>query len=294
MSDATGAANHVLVTRPATYRRFLLRTAVPAGILMALAIVFLVPFLWLLATALKAAGELQAYPIQFLPRLPQWSNFGRALTMIDYGKYAWNSFFLSTIYAVLTTITSALAGFGFARLRGVGKRVLFILMLSTMMLPPIITTIPTYVIFARLGLVNTYWPWVLWGLATSPYLSFLFRQFFAGLPVELEDAAIIDGCSYGRIFWQIFLPLSKPVLATVAIFSFQWVWGDWFAPSIFLSGDNTTLAVAMSAGYTSPQGFPLYNVLSAGTLIYVLPILVLFFFAQRFFVQGIVTTGLKG
>ncbi len=294
MGEATRATNHMVVDRLVTRQRVRPRAVVLIGVLVALAVVFLVPFGWLLMTALKAAGELQAYPIHILPYVPQWGNFQSALTTIDYGKYAWNSLLLSTTFATLTTITSAMVGFGFARLRGVGKRILFILMLSTMMLPPIITIIPTYVIFARLGLVNTYWPWVLWGLATSPYLSFLFRQFFAGLPIELEEAAIIDGCSYSRIFWRIFLPLSKPVLATVAIISFQWVWGDWFAPSIFLSSDNTTLAVAMSAGYTSQEGFPLYNVLSAGTLIYVLPVLVLFFFAQRYFVEGIVTTGLKG
>lgn len=262
--------------------------------LLVLALVFLFPFAWLILTALKTPDELQAYPTVWLPHVPQWSNFGNALTMINYGMYAWNTFLLAAIYAVLTTASSALVGFGFARLRGRGKPVLFMLMLSTVMLPPIITIIPTYVLFARLGLINTYWPWVLWGLSASPYLSFLFRQFFANIPMELEDAAIIDGCGFGRIFWTIFIPLSKPVVATVALFSFQWVWGDWFTPSIFLSSANTTLAVAMSAGYTSPQGFPLYNVLSAGTILYVLPVLVLFFFAQRYFVQGIVTTGLKG
>lgn len=267
---------------------------VSVGTLLVLSVVFLLPFVWLITTALKTPDELQAYPTQWLPSVPQWSNFGDALTMINYGMYAWNTFFLAAIYAVFTTLTSALVGFGFARLRGRGKRPLFILMLSTVMLPPIITIIPTYVLFARIGLINTYWPWILWGLSASPYLSFLFRQFFANIPVELEDAAIIDGCSFGRIFWTMFLPLSKPVVATVALFSFQWVWGDWFTPSIFLSSTNTTLSVAMSVGYTSPQGFPLYNVLSAGTILYVLPVLVLFFFAQRYFVQGIVTTGLKG
>jgi multiple sugar transport system permease protein len=267
---------------------------VSVGTLLVLSVVFLLPFVWLITTALKTPDELQAYPTQWLPSVPQWNNFGDALTMINYGMYAWNTFFLAAIYAVFTTLTSALVGFGFARLRGRGKRPLFILMLSTVMLPPIITIIPTYVLFARIGLINTYWPWILWGLSASPYLSFLFRQFFANIPVELEDAAIIDGCSFGRIFWTMFLPLSKPVVATVALFSFQWVWGDWFTPSIFLSSTNTTLSVAMSVGYTSPQGFPLYNVLSAGTILYVLPVLVLFFFAQRYFVQGIVTTGLKG
>jgi ABC-type glycerol-3-phosphate transport system permease component len=262
--------------------------------LIVFSVIFVAPFVWLVETALKDTSELNAFPIRWLPQQPQWANFARALTMIDYGRYARNSFVLATLYAVLTTMTSALVGFGFARLRGWGKGPLFIVKLSTMMLPPILTIIPTYMIFARLGLIYTYWPWVFWGLSASPFLSFLYRQFFAGIPLELEDAAIIDGCGYGRIFWRIFMPLSKPVTATVAIFSFQWVWGDWFAPLIFLSQDNTTLAVAMSSGYANAQGFILTNVLSAGTIFYTLPVLVLFFLAQRYFVQGIVTTGLKG
>lgn len=275
-------------------RRLRWSTVATVAALVVFSIIFVAPFVWLIVTALKDTSELNAFPIHWLPQQPQWGNFIRALTMIDYGQYAWNSFFLSTVYAVLTTGTSALVGFGFARLRGWGKGPLFIVMLSTMMLPPILTTIPTYMIFAKLGFIYTYWPWVAWGLSASPFLAFLFRQFFAGIPLDLEDAAIVDGCTYWRIFWQIFLPLSKPVTATVVIFSFQWVWGDWFAPLIFLSQDNTTLSVAMSSGYADPHGNILTNVLSAGTLFYTLPVFVLFFIAQRYFVQGIVMSGLKG
>ena len=283
------------VTHPGALRRRIRWSSLWAtAALIVFSVIFVAPFVWLIVTALKETAELNAFPIHWLPQQPQWATFWHAFTIIDYGQYAWNSFFLSTTFAVLTTATSALVGFGFARLRGRGKGVLFIVMLSTMMVPPILTTIPTYMMFSKIGLVYTYWPWVLWGLSASPFLAFLYRQFFAGIPLELEDAAIIDGCGYGRIFWRIFMPLSKPVTATVAIFSFQWVWGDWFAPDIFLSADNTTLAVAMSAGYTDPHGNILTNVLSAGTLFYTLPVFVLFFVAQRYFVQGIVLSGLKG
>lgn len=263
-------------------------------ILLVLAMLFVGPFYWLLATALKDTPELAAFPVRFWPLVPHWGNFLQALTMINYAAYAANSLILSILYSVLTTITSAFVGFGFARLRGKGKRQLFLIMLSTLMLPQIITIIPTYVIFSRLGLVDTYWPWVLWGLSSSPFLSFLFRQFFSSIPGELEEAAIIDGCGYGRIFWQIFLPLSVPVIVTSLIFSFTWVWGDYISPSLFLSQDNTTLAVAMSSGYSDPHGFPLTNIIAAGSILYIVPVLVIFFFAQRYFVSGIVTTGLKG
>jgi len=262
--------------------------------LVVIAAVFVLPFAWLILTALKDTAQMGAYPIQVLPRPVRWDNFYEALTLIDYAKYTRNTFVLAALYTVLVTITSAMAGFGFARVPGAGKRVVFIVMLSTMMLPPIITTIPTYILFSRIGLIYNYWPWVLWGLGGSAFLSFLFRQFFAAIPAELEDAAIVDGCGYWRIFGQIFVPLSKPVIAVSVIFSFQWVWGDWFNPSIFLSIDNTTLAVAMSSGYSTPQGQPLVNVLAAGVCLYTLPVFVLFFLAQRYFVQGIVTTGLKG
>jgi len=268
--------------------------ALSAALLVALAIVFAAPLLWLLDTALKDPAELAAYPIHLVPRMPEWHNFGDALTLIDYAKYARNSLFLSALSMALLTLSSAMVGFGFARLRGRGQRPLFVLMLATTMLPPILLVIPTYALFARLGLIYNYWPWVLWGLGANPVLAFLCRQFFAGIPLELEDAAIVDGCGHGRIFWQMFLPLSKPVLATVAIFSFQWTWDDWFRPLLFLTQDNTTLAVAMTGGYADASGHPLTTILAAGTLIYALPVIVIFLLAQRYFVQGITTSGLKG
>jgi len=295
MSDTLRVKSRVVVRQRAGYRvQGRVGSVAAVGALVILAVIFAAPFVWLIVTALKDSSEMGTYPIHLLPLRPEWGNFGRALTMIDYGRYAWNSFALAAISTVLTTLTSATVGFGFARLRGWGKGPLFIVMLATTMLPPILLVIPTYALFARLGLIYNYWPWVLWGLGANPVLAFLFRQFFAGIPLDLEDAAIVDGCGYGRIFWRIFLPLSKPVLATAAILSFQWTWDDWFRPLLFLTGDNTTLSVAMSGGYSDTSGHAFTNILSAGTIFYTLPVIVLFFLAQRYFVQGIVTTGLKG
>jgi multiple sugar transport system permease protein len=263
-------------------------------ILMVLAFIFIIPFLWLINTALKGTSELSAYPIHWLPDVAQWSNFARAFTIINFPAYTANSLILAGLYSILITISSSLVGFGFARLRGKGKRPLLMIMLSTLMLPQILTAIPTYVLFARLNLIDTYWPWVLWGLASSPFHVFLFRQFFSAIPIALEEAAIIEGCSYLRIYWSIFLPLSFPVIATSIILAFTWVWGDYITPSLFLSQGNTTLAVAMSTGYTDTQGNILTNVLAAGSALYVLPIMLIFIFAQRYFVSGIVTSGMKG
>jgi ABC-type glycerol-3-phosphate transport system permease component len=217
----------------------------------------------------------------------------QAVTQVNFLAYAANSAILATVNASLTTISSALVGFGFARLKGWGKRPLFMVMLSTMMIPSVMTAIPTYMLFARLGLIDTYWPWVLWGLASSPYLVFLYRQFFSAIPPELEEAAILDGCGYGGIFWRIFLPLSIPVMVTAFLLSFTGVWGDYVMPTLFLSQNNTTLAVAISAGYTDAYGDALPNVQAAGALLYMLPEIVIFVFAQRSFVRGIITSGLK-
>jgi ABC-type glycerol-3-phosphate transport system permease component len=282
------------VLMPARRRRWRWGPAISMALLLALSIVFLFPFVWLLCTAVKPLADLESFPVTIWPAQPQWSNFSDALTMFDFGHYARNSLELAVIMTVLTAFTSATVGFGFARLRAPGKQFYFMLMLATMMLPGLLMTIPTYVMFARLGLVGTYWPWVLWGLGASPFMAFLFRQFFASIPRDLEDAAIVDGCGYYRIFWSIFLPLSKPVIATVAILQFQWTWNDWFAPLIFLNGDNTTLSVMVAQGYVDPSSNVLTNIQAAGAIYYVLPVIVLFFLAQRYFIQGVVTTGLKG
>lgn len=293
----TTAVTPAVSTSPPAQPRRARRRANVAGtylLLMTLAVLFAGPFAWLVLAALKTKAEWVSIPAKILPETPRWENFTKALTEINFPAYLGNSLFLSFMYAILVTFSSAAVGFGFARLRGRGKRPLFVLVLSTMMLPQILTLIPTYVLFARAGLVNTYWPWVLWGLMSSPFLVFLFRQFFAAIPAELEEAAIIDGCGYGRIFLRIFLPLSRPVLLTSFLLSFTWIWGDYIAPALLLNPDQTTLSVAIAAFYLDPHGNPDATVQAAAAALYVLPVLVIFLFAQRYFIRGVVGSGLKG
>jgi multiple sugar transport system permease protein len=261
-------------------------------LLIVCAILFL-PVLWLILTSLKSADQLTSDPITWIPSPLQFENFIKATTVQPFWAYAANSLFLSTLSGALTTISSALVGYGFARLHGKGKNVLFGILVAMMMTPPIITLIPTYLLFAKVGLVGTYWPWVLWGMAGVPYLIFLYRQFFAQLPRELEEAAILDGCGRLRIFAQIFLPLSKPVIITAFVLSFTGVWGDFIAPKLLLNQDNTTLAVAITTGYVNAKGFPLNNLLAAGSVLYVVPVLIMFFFVQRSYVRGFATSGMK-
>lgn len=285
-------------TRKSSARRAYWQQTRQAGatyvLLLVLVIFFMAPFLWLVDISLKSLGDLAAFPIQWLPSQWNWDNFWQAVTGTSFWQDAQNSLFLSLINASLTTVSSAIVGFGFARLYGPGKKYFFLIMLSTLMLPQIITLIPTYIEFSHIGLIDTYWPWVLWGLSGSAFLSFLFRQAFSNIPQELEEAALLDGCNYFQIFWRIFLPISLPVIATAFLLQFTYVWGDYIAPSLLLSGDNTTLSVAITLGYRDAHDNLLPNVQAAASLLYVLPVLILFFGAQRFFVRGIASTGLKG
>ena len=259
------------------------------------AIIFSLPTIWLVITSLKREIEYASYPVTILPAIPQYLNYALAVTFFPYFTYFMHSVILAGSYTVLTVIVSAAAGFGFSRHRGVpGRNLLFGMVLSTMMVPGLVTLVPQYMLFSQLNLVNSYWPWILWGLSGSPFHIFLFRQFFLSIPRELEDAAEVDGCSKFRIFWQIFLPNSLPVLAASSIFCFTWVWGDWLYPSLFLADDITTLAVKLATSYVDPHQNPLITLTMAGVVIYVLPMVVVFFLAQKYIIQGVVTTGLKG
>ncbi|WP_426592577.1 carbohydrate ABC transporter permease [Cellulomonas sp. McL0617] len=253
-----------------------------------------IPFLWIVLTALASPAQLSQGAGALLHVDAYWQNFSDAVTMINFGAYTMNSLFLSTLTAVLTTATSATVGFAFARLRGKGQNLLFTIVIASMMIPSIATLIPTYVLFARLGLVGTYWPWVMWGLAGTPYLIFLFRQFFTSIPMELEDAAIIDGCGWWRTYVRIFLPLSRPIILTSLILSFTWTWGDYLAPSLLLNINNTTLAVATASGYLDPHGNGLLTVQAAGAILYLAPVVVIFLFTQRFFMGESLGSGVKG
>jgi multiple sugar transport system permease protein len=278
------------LSRPATRRQ-------PAFVYIAivlLAALFGGPFAWIVLAALATPEQLASGAGAILTVRPQWHNLAEAVTRVNLGAYAGNSLFLATLTAVLTTGSSAAVGFGFGRLRGRGRNALFTVLLATMMIPSIATLIPVYILFSRLGLVGTYWPWVLWGLGGSPYIIFMFRQFYAAIPRELEDAAIIDGCGWARIFLQIFLPLSRPVLMTSFLLTFTWTWGDYLAPALLLNSDHTTLAVAVTFSYFDPHGNGIPTLQAAAAVLYVVPVLLIFTVAQRYFIRSALGSGVKG
>lgn len=264
------------------------------GTLILVTILISLPSVWLLVTSLKTSTEYLSYPIQILPKVPQWYNYVQVFTLMPFWKYAGQTFFLAMAFAILCVITSSMAGFAFARLPAPGRNRLFSIVVTLIIIPAIVTVIPQFIVFARLRLTNTYWPWILWGLTASPFHIFLFRQFFVTIPKELEDAAEVDGCSTLRIFWQIFLPNAKPALATSFMFNFSWVWSDWFAPIIYLSDRKTTLAVKLATAYVDPQNNPLVTVTLGACVVYMLPLVIVFFLGQKYIMQGAVTSGLKG
>jgi multiple sugar transport system permease protein len=264
------------------------------GVLILVTILISLPVVWLLITSLKIPIEYLSYPIQFLPKVPQWDNYVQVFTLMPFWRYAWQTFRLAMSFSILCVITSSMAGFAFARIPVPGRNRLFSIIVALIIIPAIVTVIPQFIVFAKLRLTNTYWPWILWGLSASPFHIFLFRQFFAGVPKELEDAAEVDGCSLLRTYWQVFLPNAKPVLATSFIFNFSWVWGDYFAPIIYLNDAKTTLAVKLSIAYVDPQNNPLVTVTLAACAVYMLPLVIAFFVGQKHIIQGALTSGLKG
>ena len=301
MTARTVKDTRTLVQQSSTARRDKtvkrLRSSVSYTILYLVTIIMLVPVIWMVLSSLKTESAYTRYPPQVIPDPVQWDNYVHAFTWIPFLKYVWNSTFLATTFSLLTVVTSSMVGFAFARLDAPGKNKLFGIIISLLMVPAIVTIIPQFVIFAKLGLTNSYWPWILWGIAASPFHIFLFRQFFTGIPKELEDAAEVDGAGPFRIFWQIFLPNAQAALATSFILNFVGVWGDWLAPVIYLDDAKTTLAVKLATPtYVNPgdpTGHLLVTITLAAAIIYTIPPVIMFFIAQKNIMEGVVTTGLK-
>ncbi|RPI33809.1 MAG: carbohydrate ABC transporter permease, partial [Chloroflexota bacterium] len=234
------------------------------------------------------------WPIILLPDVPQWINYANAFIMAPIGRVALRTAGLGVLVSVLVTISSSLSGFAFARYRVRGSKTLFFMVVSLMIIPSIVILIPQFIIYSFLHLTNSYWPWIFNAIAGNSFFIFLFRQFFLTFPKELEDAAEVDGANPLRVYWQIFMPNAKPVIAAVMVFAFQGVWGDYMMPLILLNDDKTLLSVKLASSYVNPQGITLTTVSMAANVLYILPLLVLFFLAQKHIIRGVITSGLKG
>ena len=279
--------------RAISYRN--VRSASTHLVLVIAAFIVSIPIIWLILSSLKMESDLVSEGLLFFSNDIQWDNYVKALTEIDFWRYTRNSFVLSSIYGALTMLTSAMAGYAFARIPGFGRDRLFSIVIFLILIPVGVYIIPQFVLFSTLKITNSYWPWVLLGLAANPFHIFLFRQFFKSFPKELEEAAEIDGANIYRIFVQIILPNAKAILATSFILAFLFVWGDFLMPLLYLNDQNTTLAAILAgAGYVNPQGYPIVTLKLAGSVLYMLPPILIFFFAQKYIMQGVVTSGLKG
>jgi ABC-type glycerol-3-phosphate transport system permease component len=255
----------------------------------------LFPLAWMVSTSLKPPNQVNKFPPIWIPNPVMWSNYVRALTIfpVPFWVFVRNSLYMSIMITIGTVLSNMVVAYAFARLRFRGHNVLFLLVLSTMMLPGQVTMIPLFILFSKLGWVNTYNPLIVPAFFGSAYFVFLLRQFFTTIPRELDDAARIDGCGILGVFFRIILPMSKPALGITAIFAFSWSWNEFLGPLIYLSKmESFPLALALS--YLRSTYRVLWSELMVTSFIAMLPPLVLFFIAQRYYIQGIVITGVKG
>jgi len=259
---------------------------------------FVFPFFWTVSSSLKSPRDILTYPPPLLPAVFTWSNYPDAWTTVEFGPYFLNSTIVTGATVIGGTASGLIVAYGFARFRFPMRDALFALCLSTLMLPPEVTIIPLYVIFKNLGWLDTLTPLIVPSLlGGGAFTIFLLRQFILGLPFDLDEAATIDGASKLRILFDVIVPNAKPALAAAAVFSFINHWNEFFQALIFLnSKKNYTIPLGLYSlrTYAGDPGEPKDQLLMAGSVIATLPIIVLFFAAQRYFVQGIVTSGLKG
>ncbi|MEE9133042.1 MAG: carbohydrate ABC transporter permease [Gemmatimonadota bacterium] len=262
------------------------------GLAIALGISMLIPFLWMLSTSLMDEFEVYGYPPRLLPSDPVWSNYPNALTAAPFGRFFLNSAIMSLFIVAGHLFTAATAGYAFARLRFPGRDRVFILFLANLMVPVIVLLIPRFLLVSALGWVDTYMGLIITELV-SVWGIFLMRQYFLSIPRDLEDAARIDGANEWQVFWRVAVPLAKPALATVALFSFVETWKSFLWPLIVtrsMSMRPVEVGIAAFHGlYISNWPFQMAAAVTA-----VIPILILFLFTQRYFVRGIQLAGLKG
>lgn len=261
--------------------------------LLVLGLFFFLPFYWLVSTSLKSDREIFAQPPVWVPGELLWSNFARAVQYIPFGMYLQNTLVICVLSVAGSVLSSSLVAYSFSRIRWPGRDPLFLMLLATMMLPAQVTMIPVFSIFRALGWIDTLAPLVVPHWLGTAFFIFMLRQFFLTIPLELSDAARIDGCSEWDIYRRVILPLSKPALATVGLFTFINAWNDFGGPLLYLNDERkATLSLGLQQ-FVSQHGAE-WSLLMAASTLMTLPIILIFFFAQRTFIQGITMSGLKG
>jgi multiple sugar transport system permease protein len=265
----------------------------PYACLLLLALLFLAPFFWMISTSLKVDRQVFSFPPVWVPHPARLRNYPEALGSFPFWLYLRNTVLICGLTVAGSLVSSALPAYAFARVPFRGREALFILMLATVMLPGQATMLPVFVLFRWLGWIGTFLPLVVPPFFGSAFYIFLLRQFFRGIPYELSDAARIDGCGEWMIFTRVILPLSKPALASVALFSFMGAWMDYVGPLVYLHDERQfTLALGLQA-FLGRHGAEWSYLMAAATVVSA-PVILLFLLTQRTFVRGIAVTGLKG
>lgn len=257
------------------------------------AVAFMLPLFWAISSSFKPDYQVLEFPPRWIPDPIRWQNYPEALTYIPFGRYTLNTLVIAVLAITGNILSCTLVAYGFARLRAPGKNFFFVLMLSTMMLVDPVRIIPLYIEFNALGWIDSIKPLVVPAFFGSPFYIFLLRQFFLSIPRELEDAALIDGASRLQILWRIILPLAKPAIATIAIFNFQGVWNDFLPPLIFLH-DHSKFTISLGLNFFRSSYDVHWGYLMAASLVAMLPMVIVFFLAQKQFIEGISFSGMKG
>lgn len=259
------------------------------------ALIVILPFLWMIVSAFKSQRELFAYPPSFFPKNWKVENFVEAATRgsISFFRMFLNTMMIAVPTTVFNIIFSSMAGYAFARLRFPFRNAIFMIFIASMMVPYAITLIPRFLLFKDLGFYDTYVPLIVPVMFGTAFSIFLTRQFFMTLPKELEEAAIVDGCSHFRIWAQIFMPLTKPIIATLAVFQFQSSYNDFLGPVIYISSD-VKFTVQMGLNSFRNSFSTRYDLIMAGSIMALIPVVILFICCQKYIVRGIVMGGVKG
>ncbi|MBB3561367.1 multiple sugar transport system permease protein [Rhizobium sp. BK512] len=266
------------------------------GLMCVLLIPFVFPTWWMVTSSVKPISDIFAFPPQLLPQSYDWTTYSKVFELQPFVKQYWNSAYIAAVVTVGTMIVSSMAGYAFARIKFPFANTIFMIVLLGLLIPSEVTIVPLFQMFLKAGMVNTHWPLVLVPIfgAPSVFATFVMRQFFVTLPVELEEAARVDGLGRFKIFRKIALPLARPALASVAIFTFLHSWNLYLEPIVFLSSaDKFTLPQALTQ-YTDAYGGPMWNIQLAAATLTALPVLIVFIIAQKQFVEGLAHTGLKG
>ncbi|HCI28575.1 MAG TPA: carbohydrate ABC transporter permease [Fervidobacterium sp.] len=269
----------------------LIREIILYSVLTLFSVIFLVPLFWMISTSLKPESQVMTVPVQWLPKPPQWRNYIDAVKAFPFFRYFWNTSFLAILNVVGTLFSASLVAYSFSKLRWKGRNQLFYITIATMFIPSQVLIIPTYLIFSKLGWINTYLPLVVPAFCGGGAFNiFLLRQFFVSIPDELLEAARIDGASEFRIYSQIVLPLSKPVLFTVSIFTLLFSWNDFFGPLLYLHDPSKwTLAVGLRS--FQQQYTTTWNLLMAASTLTALPLIIIYFIFQKSITSGFALSG---